>query len=755
MYKGLTHSCVAECQACYVFTLDNLLLIAEDESATPWAEDASVELRPVESYKRNQSLLHGQIDNVRIHFQDPFNLGSSSYGIQQHVFHQHSVDLGIHTTIPELKGIIPKTPASPQVATPELFQEIEQWIADCLENHIECPTSIDTLLPTRVLDVGTDAHSPSEDVSLHISSTGECGRYVALSYCWGIGTQTRTLKQNLAEHMRYITVSSLPQTIQDAIRVTRELKVRYLWVDALCIIQDSFDDDWPREAGRMPEIYKNAVVTISAAAAVDSHQGFLEDRQAIFTSQMQASRFPVYKFGSNDGDEEGSINATDIGEVFITQDAELGYSIKEFDEENINTRAWTLQEMWLAPRLVSFGTGLPQWICLKHEKIYGVDQSNPRYSWDKMHEVRRQIFTEASSPSNNTSLMVSGQLDRTDYLQEWSSLFTKYSRRELTVKTDKMVAISGIAREFEKLLNDQYVAGLWRSSLPEALLWHNENQWQEERRSKAKKREKKRKRDKILAFLAFRSSKPSNSSLAAEPYIAPSWSPFANDGSVRCFHTSCSDLRTLCVINDLQVEPENALAPFLTIKPGQDWIDVTAPMAQMSYEELITYFVIVTEGTPHMYWDWIIPDGGVGNEHIGPAAKLQIKHPEINPQILVDANRITSMLGGSPPLVRETSPRPIPPPPSTTDSWPRPTYEKKRTRGAPDVDFWLLEIDHGRIPTGLLLIRLHSNRFKRIGMFNTGRNQSTTWEWRNGLEISGPRRWDWDSRLAMRSCIIN
>lgn len=631
-----------------------------------------------------------------------------------------------------------------------MFKEIGNWIADCLENHTECPRSIDTLLPTRVLDVGTDANLTSEDVRLHISSIGECGQYVALSYCWGSGTQTRTLKQNLAEHTRSITVSSLPQTIQDAIRVTRELKVRYLWIDALCIIQDSFDDDWPREAGRMPEIYKNAVVTISAAAAIDSHQGFLEDRQSIFTSQIQASRFPVYKFGSDDGEEEGSMNATNIGEVFITQDAELGYNIKDFDAENINTRAWTLQETWLAPRLVSFGSGLPQWICLEHDKTYGVDQSNPRYSWENRHKVRRQIFTEILSSSNSTDIIASSQLGRAEYLQEWWRLFIDYSRRKLTVKTDKMVAISGIAKEFQKLLNDEYVAGLWRSSLPESLLWRNENQSQEEHASKTKRR----KRDKILAFFASSSSRASSSSPAAEPYIAPSWSPFANNGSVQMSYPSRSDFQTLCVINDLQVEPQNALAPFLTIKPGQDWIDVTAPMAQMSYEEIITYFVIVTKGSPHIYWDWIIPDGGAGNEYLGPAAELQLAHPEINPHVLVDFAQITNMISGGSPLVQEPLPRPIPPS-STTGTWPEPTYKKKRTRGVPDVDFWLLEIGHSKIPTGIVLIRLHSNRFKRIGMFRMGRNQNPTWKWVNGLEICGPRPWNWDTRLEMRNCIIN
>lgn len=639
------------------------------------------------------------------------------------------------------------------MASAEVFQEIDTWIKDCLENHSECPRSADTLLPTRVLDMGVDGDGSSEDVRLHVSSTGECGRYIALSYCWGTCTQTRTVKDNLSNHVQSITVANLPQTIQDAIRVTRELKIRYLWVDALCIIQDSLDDDWPREAGRMPEIYKNAVVTISAAAATDSSQGFLQHRQSVLMSQMQACRLPVYKFGSENGEDEDedATDAENIGEVFLTQDAELGYNIKDFEEENINTRAWTLQEMWLSPRLISFGSGLPQWICLKHERTYGVDEITPRYSWDKEHQVRRQIFTEADK-----SIVVrdeQNQLDRSDYVRQWVNLFINYSRRKLTVKTDKMAAIAGIAKEFAKLMKDEYVAGLWRSSLPESLLWYHENQ--EDTTSQVKRR----KRDRILSLFSSRKKEASKSTSAApEPYIAPSWSPFANNGPAYMYHPSSIDkFETLCTINSLGVKPANEVAPFISIRQGHDWLNVTAPMTQMSYEEIVTYFVVVTDGGPHMYWDWIVPDGGAANEYLGPAAKLQLQHPQINPQVLIES-KVTSMFGAEQPLVQEDSQRPTPPPCLIPDRWPEPMNQgSKRARGVsiPDVDFWLLEIGHSNVPTGLVLRRLEGSNFKRLGMFRMGRNQNPNYKWRNGLEIEGPRRWDWDLRLQMRTCQIN
>jgi len=66
------------------------------------------------------------------------------------------------------------------------------------------------------------------------------------------------------------------KTIRDAITVTRDLGIRFLWVDALCIIQDSRKGkDWHREASKMRDVYSNAFVTISAETAMDARQGFL------------------------------------------------------------------------------------------------------------------------------------------------------------------------------------------------------------------------------------------------------------------------------------------------------------------------------------------------------------------------------------------------------------------------------------------------------------------------------------------------
>ncbi|KAF2032561.1 HET-domain-containing protein, partial [Setomelanomma holmii] len=96
--------------------------------------------------------------------------------------------------------------------------------------------------------------------------------YVALSHCWGGDVHCKTESSNFHQHLEAIQFSEFPKTFQDAITICRLLKVENLWIDSLCIIQDSAED-WAEQAARMSHVYANAFVTISADGAADSSQG--------------------------------------------------------------------------------------------------------------------------------------------------------------------------------------------------------------------------------------------------------------------------------------------------------------------------------------------------------------------------------------------------------------------------------------------------------------------------------------------------
>jgi hypothetical protein len=72
--------------------------------------------------------------------------------------------------------------------------------------------------------------------------------------------------------MARISINDLSRTFQDAVRITRELGERYLWIDSLCIIQDD-EDDWAREAALMAEVYRNSYCTLTGLSSKDSTEG--------------------------------------------------------------------------------------------------------------------------------------------------------------------------------------------------------------------------------------------------------------------------------------------------------------------------------------------------------------------------------------------------------------------------------------------------------------------------------------------------
>ncbi|EPE36489.1 hypothetical protein GLAREA_08652 [Glarea lozoyensis ATCC 20868] len=172
-------------------------------------------------------------------------------------------------------------PILPAAGSQNHFSIMREWLHACDHTHqnVGCHLDQTSLLPTRVIDVGGDLNS----VRLYCSTYNEEESYVALSHYWGSFTGDQrisfcTFTRNLADRAERIDMSTLPKTFRDAIRVTRELGQRYIWIDSLCIIQDDLDD-WRREASTMERVYSMAYFTIAATSAADSSQGFLNPRK--------------------------------------------------------------------------------------------------------------------------------------------------------------------------------------------------------------------------------------------------------------------------------------------------------------------------------------------------------------------------------------------------------------------------------------------------------------------------------------------
>jgi hypothetical protein len=201
------------------------------------------------------------------------------------------------------------------------------WLDDCLTNHdCGCGPVSDPPLPSRVIDVlGLDGQW--EPVLLE--TNGIRAKYAALSYRWGKCKLFRTTRANYAEHCLLIRLRKLPTTFKDAIFMTKALGLRYLWIDALCIVQDSAED-CQRELGSMAQIYANSTVTIAAVGATSADSGFNLSRNKLAMVDCQVSPDTV-------------ICANFMGQDYI------------LDSGTLHSRAWCFQEVQLSPRILSCG----------------------------------------------------------------------------------------------------------------------------------------------------------------------------------------------------------------------------------------------------------------------------------------------------------------------------------------------------------------------------------------------------------------
>lgn len=148
----------------------------------------------------------------------------------------------------------------------DAFNRIKDWISTC-SRHIDCRSLSGASLPKRVIDVITAA----PDVVL-VNSNSEAGQYTCLSHPWGKEVPLMTKISTLNPHLNRISFDELPPTFQDAVKITRHIGIRWIWIDALCIIQDD-SLDWERESSDVATIYSNSYLTIAATSSARPSDG--------------------------------------------------------------------------------------------------------------------------------------------------------------------------------------------------------------------------------------------------------------------------------------------------------------------------------------------------------------------------------------------------------------------------------------------------------------------------------------------------
>jgi hypothetical protein len=323
------------------------------------------------------------------------------------------------------------TPLVPRVNDEELVQHLKNCLPSLATDNYY---SWEAPLPRRVLDLGepninNTLSSQQADLSLR-ETAGELGVYLTLSYCWGPYTNYRSLKANLDARKHNIVFDELPLVFQQAIVFTRALQIRYLWIDALCIVQDD-RDDFAREIVIMDDIYKWGFCRIAITNCKAPTESFWPPNP-IATSV----KLPVDISVKN---KPGSISRFVTLPKSYQRDVDYGY---------LNKRGWVLQERLLSPRTIHF---TQDHIYYEDEdEIIAEDGVTGHFQWHSSIDKTKHISRRDLFPRKGMEKWES--IDMTAISRDpWLKVAEAFSKTRLTRLTDKIVALFGLVKEFQRI----------------------------------------------------------------------------------------------------------------------------------------------------------------------------------------------------------------------------------------------------------------------------------------------------------------
>ncbi|KAG8166863.1 hypothetical protein KVR01_002552 [Diaporthe batatas] len=357
-------------------------------------------------------------------------------------------------------------PVNVNPGSAQSFELMRKWTQKCeLEHDCGLKDHVPSSMPTMLLKLeNVDECGLVRLVELKI---GEKQKYLALSYCWGATKQRKLLRtDNRVEFMEDgVRLEQLDATIRDAIRVTRELGYLYLWIDALCIVQDDAESR-NSEISRMGDIYENASITIVAARSSSVGEGFLTPRQAAGASTPDK----VFKVAYTTSGEEES--AVDKWVVLVPEGPEQ-MGNWELTQEPWDFRAWTLQEDLLSRRQLRFGTKQTSWSCygapMPYDDFDGWVRAGFYHPRNQVYENTHQLARIRMILQNPGRVGLGNK--RSQERNRWYDMVETYSQRLLSFQKDRLPGISAISRRMGQVFGDEYWCGIWKSEAAWELLW--------------------------------------------------------------------------------------------------------------------------------------------------------------------------------------------------------------------------------------------------------------------------------------------
>lgn len=301
------------------------------------------------------------------------------------------------------------------------------------------------------------------------------GRYITLSHVWGKVQVITTTKETLQERMKGIELNDLSKTFRDAVTTAREMNVRYLWIDSMCIVQNDLAD-WEKESVKMGSYYSNALFNIAAVSASNGSEGCFFDHNTFeITPCPTKIVIPGKKLRVLDGFLKASTSWDPVDQVAA------------FQRPPLWQRAWVLQERMLSNRLLMFSNMQMSWKCRQEDASEIFPEGSTRHSdinkVDMMLQSALVGLKKFRSPSCDVQNMRADPSEARNWefgtdeelkqlYDSWYNLVTLYGKCGFTVASDIFPAISGIASFMKRATQDSYVAGLWARDLHRGLLWN-------------------------------------------------------------------------------------------------------------------------------------------------------------------------------------------------------------------------------------------------------------------------------------------
>jgi hypothetical protein len=380
---------------------------------------------------------------------------------------------------------------------------VNNCLEECTTSHKGCRATTSGKPPTRILDLEALRTGPSDhqaDVRLKVTSPGHEIRYATLSHSWGPkeGPKSIIFKLISAQMQTFnerIPFAKLPATHQDAIVLARRLGLKYLWIDTLCIIQDS-DPDKQRETAMMGDVYANAYLTIAAVSSPDSTEPFLHGQETAFASVPVRFYGPRLNRLTRDFLGFSGLRRTSVSRMssHITLRARrtlrtaakadnsaswtAPQGISDAVQGPLSKRAWTLQERALASRVIHFTSEGVRFECPTHFKAEDGQVSAPGYI-SQWRELEAELGKVGLNRGKSEALR--------DKMQRfWRLMLSDYTQRDISWRTDLLPALSGVAGRMQALHGADYLAGLWSDRLVEDLCWTTRDaKWNKAPRARA------------------------------------------------------------------------------------------------------------------------------------------------------------------------------------------------------------------------------------------------------------------------------